>query len=500
MKAATPLVRISLGLVLITCSILLGLDMIGFLPLGSDELVESRIRLCETLAAQATVATERNDLATIRASLQIAVGRNEDVVSGGLRAAGGDLLVGVGDHAGLWQRDESSRPRATHVEVPLFRGGKPWATLEVLFANPVQGGILQQLWQRPLLRLVVFLAAACFVSYLLYMKRTLRHLDPSAVIPTRVQSTLDVMAEGVVLLDKAERIVLANAAFADSVGKKAGSLLGVHLSKLGWKSVDSAGASPWLPWVEAVASSETVSATLRLERSGEKRSFVVKGAPVLDGWGKARGAIATFDDVTELEQKTLELEESLAQLAKSEDEIRQQNEELKYLASHDPLTGASNRRFFMDQFGEAFTEAQGESRPISAVMADIDHFKQVNDTHGHQAGDEVIRRVSEALMLELRTGDNVCRYGGEEFCLILQETDIETAAMVAERLRKRIDTPGYTRIPVTVSFGVSSLGLGANSLEELIDQADRALYVSKNSGRNRVSRWDECKPAEGDDG
>jgi diguanylate cyclase (GGDEF)-like protein len=127
-------------------------------------------------------------------------------------------------------------------------------------------------------------------------------------------------------------------------------------------------------------------------------------------------------------------------------------------------------------------------------MADIDHFKRVNDQHGHQAGDEVLRRVSEAFAAETRTTDEVCRYGGEEFCILLPGTSSQAAAEVAERIRKVIASPGFSRVPVTLSFGVASLESGARTFEELVKQADDALYVSKGSGRDRVSRWDQCEP------
>jgi diguanylate cyclase (GGDEF)-like protein len=129
-------------------------------------------------------------------------------------------------------------------------------------------------------------------------------------------------------------------------------------------------------------------------------------------------------------------------------------------------------------------------------MVDIDFFKRVNDEHGHAVGDEVIVRVAEALLAAVRSSDAVCRYGGEEFCIALPVADMAEASMVGERIRAKIDSPGFARVPVTVSVGVASVGLGADSLPELINQADEALYASKEGGRNRVTRWDELHPFE----
>jgi diguanylate cyclase (GGDEF)-like protein/PAS domain S-box-containing protein len=319
------------------------------------------------------------------------------------------------------------------------------------------------------------------------------------VVPARVQAALDVMAEGVLVLDENERIVLANSRFAEWVGRSPASLLGKKASGLSWGRPGASEPPERWPWVEAVRESRmSGSARLLLSTgSGQARSLVVKGAPVLDGWGKAKGAIATFDDVTELEQKTEALEKALTELEKSQAEIELQNQELQVLARRDPLTGVSNRRAFFDVFEPYFNAAKRDGRRVSCIMTDIDHFKRVNDTHGHQTGDEVIRRVSEVLASAVRTTDAVCRYGGEEFCIVLPDAAVEAAVTVAERLRRKIEAPGFARVPVTASFGVTSSAFGASSLTELINQADEALYASKEGGRNRVTRWDQRPEAAG---
>jgi diguanylate cyclase (GGDEF)-like protein/PAS domain S-box-containing protein len=493
MERLGPLLRISAGLVLLTSVILIGLDIAGFLPVPSNRAVEERVRLCETLAAQAAAAVEHDDFAAVRSTLRTTVRRNTDVLSAALRTADGRLVVVAGEHRMLWSPDDPERSTATHVRVPLFRSGGPWGTIEVRFQSPESAGLLAALWQRPLVRILVLMGALGFVAYLLFMKRTLRHLDPSAVIPGRVQTTLDVMAEGVLLLDQDERIVLANQAFADCVGRSPASLLGVKASGLGWKVPHSRDDARRFPWVDALRDSEAVTAiplVLDVENEGS-RVFMVNGCPILDGWERAKGAIATFDDVTELEQKRVALEEALKMLEESQEEIQVQNEELKVLAQSDPLTGVPNRRSFMERFEVAFSAAKRRDDQLSCVMADIDHFKQVNDDHGHVVGDEVIRRVAEALGATLRSTDAVGRYGGEEFCIFLVGADAAAGEQVAERLRAKIDSPGFARIPISVSFGVSSLAFGAVNLGELIDQADEALYASKRAGRNRVTRWDE---------
>jgi diguanylate cyclase (GGDEF)-like protein len=160
------------------------------------------------------------------------------------------------------------------------------------------------------------------------------------------------------------------------------------------------------------------------------------------------------------------------------------------LARCDPLTGVQNRRYFLEHFETIFEAARAEGRSLCCIMVDIDLFKRINDEHGHVAGDEVIRRVAEVLQTELRATDAICRYGGEEFLLLLRDAGVERGLVVAERLRRRVAAPAFARVPVTASFGVSSSEFGATSSEELITQADDALYASKGAGRDRVTRWD----------
>ena len=129
-------------------------------------------------------------------------------------------------------------------------------------------------------------------------------------------------------------------------------------------------------------------------------------------------------------------------------------------------------------------------------MLDLDKLKQINDTYGHPVGDAAIRQVSIALKSLLRSGDTAARYGGEEFAIILPETPLSEAVLIADRLRRNINrnpVPGLGHI--SASIGAASFPNQASALEDLIDKADRALYVAKRNGRNQVCVWDEPAPA-----
>jgi diguanylate cyclase (GGDEF)-like protein/PAS domain S-box-containing protein len=486
----SPVIRISVGLVLVTSSVLVLLDILGLTPIPKDTELQARIRLCETLAAQAVAAAEHNDLGSIRSTLQVTVRRNDEVLSAGLRNTEGRLLVATPEHRSLWTPEEDARAPTTHVHMPLFKRGRHWGDIELRFTPLHPAGILQALWARPLVRLIVVLGLAGFLAYLVYMRRTLQYLDPSAVIPTRVQAALDVMADGVMLLDGRGRIVLANTAFTELIDRPASQLLGAEASNIEWRTPEG-GTPVQLPWMRALREREAVPGTpLHIVTDKMERSFIVKASPVLDAQGRPKGAIATIDDVTELERKSAELERALIDLEKSQDEIRLQNEELQVLAQRDPLTGVCNRRFFLDNSDRAFEEALADGATLSCIMADLDHFKSINDTHGHQEGDDVIRRVADVLKGEVRGSDEICRYGGEEFCIVLRDVGVEQAVAIAERMRCRVAAPAFARVPVTVSIGVTSTEFGAHSWNELVKQADDALYACKESGRNCVTRWD----------
>jgi diguanylate cyclase (GGDEF)-like protein/PAS domain S-box-containing protein len=159
---------------------------------------------------------------------------------------------------------------------------------------------------------------------------------------------------------------------------------------------------------------------------------------------------------------------------------------LESLARTDGLTGIANHRAFQEFLQQHFYEASRYHQPLALALIDVDYFKQFNDTFGHQAGDEVLKRVARILRENVRQADFVARYGGEEFAIVFPSTDIASAVQVAERLRQAIGEAEWEHRPVTASFGVASLQLGMKAPQELIEAADHALYQAKAAGRNRV--------------
>jgi diguanylate cyclase (GGDEF)-like protein len=170
-------------------------------------------------------------------------------------------------------------------------------------------------------------------------------------------------------------------------------------------------------------------------------------------------------------------------------QLARQNERLAELAAVDELTGTKNRRRFREDLDLLFAQAQRLGAPLSLIMLDIDQFKQYNDTFGHPAGDEVLQRLGSTLRSSLRNHDVVARYGGEEFVVLLPATDEDEAFEVAERLRRSIANGAWPRRLVTASLGIATIGPQTTSASALVEQADQALYQSKQAGRNRATHF-----------
>lgn len=170
--------------------------------------------------------------------------------------------------------------------------------------------------------------------------------------------------------------------------------------------------------------------------------------------------------------------------------IEEKNRELQRLATTDPLTGLLNRRAFFDLAEKEIGRCMRYANSCAIIMMDIDHFKSINDTHGHQAGDLVLQRLSQLIKKELRLNDLAARFGGEEFVLLISESDLAMAHSIAERLRQQIEqhvvVTDDERISLTVSLGVSVYTKEDKDIDTLIARADEALYIAKHRGRNRV--------------
>jgi len=204
----------------------------------------------------------------------------------------------------------------------------------------------------------------------------------------------------------------------------------------------------------------------------------------------------TVRHVEEAEARYAELEQRMLGLQRENLDLTVKNRMLSEVSSRDSLTGLYNRWFVLEKIDSELNRALRHGSPMSLLMLDLDHFKQVNDTFGHSAGDMVLQEIGRLLRDSCRVYDVPGRYGGEEFCIVLPETKTGNTTVVAERIRQRLASSevlcGDRAIAVTASFGIAGMDsddAGVLSPAELIERADRALYAAKNRGRNRVETW-----------
>ena len=496
MKLFTPTRKASLGIVLLTISLVLVGDLLGVVPSEDEGRLEGRKMFCESLAVQFSLAVSRGDFDLIKGTLDMLVSREDDVLSAAIRDSSNRILAEAGEHSRHWIDLAGDKSTASHVQVPVFNDSRRWGTVEIAFKPMGQVNLLFGI-SDSLLPLLLFLTLVGYFAYLILIKRTLRELDPRAVIPERVKSAFNALSEGLIIMDENGQIILANTIFTEKIEVSADMLMGRKVSNLNWKRNTASSEPEWLPWEAALAREERqigVPMKYDTKRSGT-RTFMVNSTPIIDASGAVRGALSTFDDLTDLETKQIELKQTINQLQTSRKELQDKTVELEYLTTRDPLTGCLNRRAFFEQAELLFLEATKNGTSIACIMVDIDHFKSVNDRYGYAAGDKVIQLVSGELRSNTRPNDLIGRYGGQEFCIIMSGANCSEAVTLAERLKTQVKQSSRGRFTsaarITASFGVATLPEHVSSPSEVIDLADKALYVAKMNGRNCVIAWDD---------
>jgi diguanylate cyclase (GGDEF)-like protein len=207
--------------------------------------------------------------------------------------------------------------------------------------------------------------------------------------------------------------------------------------------------------------------------------------------------IAELPYMNEIRDNILTMRDIIFNMWTEENTILEQKTHLQYLADHDPLTGALNRRAFVRQAIVGIEKHRRHLTHCGIIMMDIDFFKRFNDTYGHAAGDKALRHLVNVISAFMRKDDFLGRYGGEEFVFFFDNADAESGAAIAERFRKELETTPVPLPPsaaaITASFGVASMSnldgqgeIDDQFVEKLINLADQALYQAKNSGRNKV--------------
>jgi diguanylate cyclase (GGDEF)-like protein/PAS domain S-box-containing protein len=491
----TPATRIALGLISLIVTLLLLVDIaLNLVPDEADMQRKIRQSTSERLAVEVTSLIQGKDWNTLKAALSETVARDDDILSLAVRRQDGRIVVQAGDHQRYWAPPAGGKSTLTNIRVPVYQGQANWGEVEISY-KPVTPQTLMDWIRQPLIALGLVIVPVGFLAFYLYLRRSLQYLDPTAAIPDRVRVAFDALTEGVAVIDRNGRIMLTNKALHNLHPDAAHGLIGQTLSEQSWLTHEGEDH----PWTRAMETRTNVSnqqfSVTRPDQSVAR--VIVNAAPIQDARGKLRGCMVTFYDVTELHFANEQMRAALIEVEASREEIEQKNLELVRLATRDPLTGCHNRRAFFSAAEPLFDKFRQEGRNLCCIMSDIDHFKVVNDSYGHTVGDQAIVSVARALTLGLRANDLLCRYGGEEFCILLPDATNEQAMEIAKRLRQEIEQnagPSVRSIAglrLTSSFGVASFTPELVNLNELIELSDYALYVSKRNGRNRVTLWAE---------
>ena len=318
-KGQSAKTRIALGLVSIVVCVSIGASFIGLFPDRYGAILAGRAAIAEIVAVNSSVFITRRDIRRMEANLNILVSRNDQILSAAVKPLQGKAVAIIGEHESQWQPMQKGTSTESQLVVPIWEGNTQWGNIELRF-EPLKHSGLFAFFFEPLAQFIMFVSFFSFIFFKFYLGKMLKQLDPSQAIPGRVRSALDTMAEGLLVLDVKQNIVLANEAFSVLVGEKPEDLMGRSIAKFTWGQVIdrsdnesvSTNPDPKYPWEIALASSSLqMNHMLYLELDDNIRyTFMVNCSPVLGQNGKVAGMMVSFDDITKLEEKEIELRRS----------------------------------------------------------------------------------------------------------------------------------------------------------------------------------------------
>jgi len=300
------------------------------------------------------------------------------------------------------------------------------------------------------------------------------------LVPVAREALIETLPDGVLVLDMHRRVVDINPSARRLLGREAGAVLGQS---------DEQVFANWPDLAARLSGAADMSLEVPLRDTGGRR-MEVRVSPLIDRQGRATGSLVVLRDITVRALAEDALRDAHGRLLVQLAQIETLQADLRDQAIRDPLTGLFNRRFLDDTLERELARAARDGAPLSVVMLDVDHFKGINDTHGHKAGDMALAAVGAMLRSKSRLGDFACRYGGEEFVIIMPDTPLTTALLRAEEWRVALLATSVTyknrTLSMTLSGGVAVFPRHGETADALIQAADLALYAAKLGGRNRV--------------
>ena len=327
------------------------------------------------------------------------------------------------------------------------------------------------------------------ISSILYAYAVFRHQFMD-LLPVARGHLIESMSDGVLVLDEHGRIVDINPAMQNILSDEPASYIGQNVSVV---------LKQWEQNTEHLLNG--IETRTELKAPNRPSNYLdLRITSLYDDSHKINGRLMVFRDVTDRKEVEQDLRRAMDRLQTQLIEIGILQSQLREQAIRDALTGLFNRRYLEETLERELARATRESYPLCVIMMDLDYFKEVNDTYGHEAGDVVLKTLAETVTKKSRHGDFVCRFGGEEFVLVMPNIGIEKARERADDLHATIDALnipyGRFNLTTTISMGLAWYPAHGNTKEELLRAADMAMYVAKNTGRNRVIVYDETNTEE----
>lgn len=307
------------------------------------------------------------------------------------------------------------------------------------------------------------------------------------LIPVARTHLIENMGDGVLVLDPQNRIADLNPSMELLLAEQPQELLGKSAFEV---------FGGWVEKTSAIFGDFELKTEVRLP-SIPSHILDLRMTPLYDKSGLVNGRLLVFRDITERKEVEKRLRDANFRMKSQLIEIGILQSQLREQAVRDPLTGLFNRRYLEETLDRELARASRESYPVSIIMIDIDHFKQINDTYGHEAGDVMLKALGEVLMKHSRRGDFACRYGGEEFIIVMPNMTPVIVQGRATTLRQSLKTLavqfGNHVLTATYSMGIASYPANGDTRESFLRAADMAMYAAKNAGRDDIRSFDEIE-------
>jgi diguanylate cyclase (GGDEF)-like protein/PAS domain S-box-containing protein len=305
------------------------------------------------------------------------------------------------------------------------------------------------------------------------------------LIPIARSHLIENMRDGILVLDAQNRIVDINPAMENFIEKKASFYMGKNAFDV---------FQAWMEKTDLHLDGMETRTELRMPKD-PSRYLDLSVTPLYDKSQLLNGRLMVFRDITERKQVEKRLRYVNDRLQTQLIEIGVLQKNLREQTIRDPLTNLFNRRYLEETLERELARAAREDYSVCVIMIDLDHFKRVNDTYGHAAGDEVLKALAITLSEHCRRGDFACRFGGEEFVVVMPNIDMDTAYQRAENIRQSLNSLhvpyGHYNLTITISMGIACYPINGETREAILRAADQAMYGAKEAGRDHILSYDE---------